>query len=190
MTHEAFLTWADYFWVVVALVWLLAARQLKATVRIESRQSRWLHIALIVAAFSLIFARVPLGLLDARIVPISLVSDVVGVALTAAGVVFAIWARFVLGRNWSGTVTVKENHELIRTGPYSFVRHPIYAGLLLAALGTALIHGRVRDFLGFGLAFFGWWLKSRTEEKFMVELFGGDYIQYRKQVKRLVPYLM
>lgn len=191
MTDEAFRDWAGYLWAALALLWLLAALQVKTTARTESTASRWLHIIVIVAAFSLIFARVQgLGPLDAHIVPVSLLTDVVGLALTAAGILFAIWARFVLGKNWSGTVTVKQNHELIRTGPYRFVRHPIYSGLLLAALGTAMIHGRVRDFVGFGLAFLGWWLKTRTEEKFMVELFDGEYLKYRKQVKGFIPYIV
>ncbi len=191
MMHEAFRDWAAYLWAAVTLFWLLASLRVKATVRNESSGSRTLHIIVIIAAFFLIFARLHvLGPLDAQIVPPSFAGDAIGLAATLAGLVFAVWARFVLGRNWSGTVTMKQGHELVRNGPYRFVRHPIYSGFLLAALGTALIHGRGRDFVGFGLAFLGWWLKSRTEEKFMVELFDGEYVEYRRQVKRLVPYVI
>ncbi len=68
-----------------------------------------------------------------------------GMGLTAVGIAFALWARLWIGRNWSGTITIKDQHELIQRGPYSLVRHPIYTGLLLAFLGTALVHGEVSD---------------------------------------------
>ena len=69
--------------------------------------------------------------------------------LTAIGIALAIWARFSLGSNWSGTVTLKENHELIRSGLYGRIRHPIYTGILLGAFGSGMIDGEVRDLLGF-----------------------------------------
>ena len=68
----------------------------------------------------------------------------IGLALLCAGLAFAVWARVELGRNWSGSVTVKEGHELIRSGPYAYVRHPIYTGLIAALIGTAVIIGTLR----------------------------------------------
>jgi protein-S-isoprenylcysteine O-methyltransferase Ste14 len=142
----------------------------------------------ILFAFYLVFSEAPrLGTLDAYLILPSLAKDAAGLAVTAAGIAFAAWARFSLGKNWSGTVTMKQNHELVRKGPYEIVRHPIYSGFLFAALGTALIHGRVRNFVGVGVAFFGFWLKSRLEEKYMLELFDGEYVKYKKEVKGFIP---
>jgi protein-S-isoprenylcysteine O-methyltransferase Ste14 len=94
-----------------------------------------------------------------------------------------------LGGNWSGAVTVKEGHTLICRGPYTIVRHPIYSGLLLALLGVALIIGEVRGLLGVGVLFLSYWLKSRMEERFMLEQFGAGYRQYQQRVKALIPHV-
>ncbi len=118
------------------------------------------------------------------------IRETIGFVLTVAGIALAIWARILLGTNWSGMVTLKEGHELIRKGPYAFVRHPIYSGLLLALLGTAIYMGRWEGFLGFAIAFATWFFKSRIEEKFMVDYFGDRYRGYRREVKALIPGLL
>jgi len=113
-----------------------------------------------------------------------------GAAMTLAGLLFAIWARLYLGKNWSGLVTVKQEHELIRTGPYRVVRHPIYTGILFALIGTSLCRRNVWGFLGFALVWLGLWLKSRLEERFMVETFGPQYDEYRQTTGALLPRLL
>ena len=110
-----------------------------------------------------------------------------GAALTLTGTVFAIIARFTIGKNWSSRVTVKENHELMQSGPYSIVRHPIYAGFLLAILGTAIAFGQIQNFVAFFLALLGWKAKSLGEEKLMRDHFGEQYSDYRGRVKGLIP---
>ncbi len=112
-----------------------------------------------------------------------------GMTMTAAGLLFAIWARLYLGRNWSGQVTVKEDHELIHGGPYRFVRHPIYSGLLVALAGTTLCIRNLWAFLGFALVWLGFWLKSRLEERFMIETFGTQYEDYRRMTGAILPRL-
>jgi protein-S-isoprenylcysteine O-methyltransferase Ste14 len=112
-----------------------------------------------------------------------------GVALTAAGLLLAIWARAYLGQNWSGTVTVKIAHSLVRTGPYRVVRHPIYTGIVLAMAGTALCQGRLFAYSGAALAGLGLWLKSRLEERFMIQTFGSEYEEYRRSTGALFPRL-
>jgi protein-S-isoprenylcysteine O-methyltransferase Ste14 len=84
-------------------------------------------------------------------------------------------------------VTIKEDHRLIQRGPYRIVRHPIYSGILLAAVGTAIGYGMAPCLIGVAIAFFHFWTKWRIEERFMVEQFGAQYIQYRQEVKALVP---
>jgi protein-S-isoprenylcysteine O-methyltransferase Ste14 len=104
------------------------------------------------------------------------------------GVAFAVWARVYLGRNWSPSPAVKEKHELVKGGPYAYVRHPIYTGILIAAFGTALagaLFGVI--VLIFGSALF--LVRIRKEEKIMLELFPNEYPLYQKRTKRLIPFL-
>jgi protein-S-isoprenylcysteine O-methyltransferase Ste14 len=110
----------------------------------------------------------------------------VGAVLVAAGLAFAIWARRHLGRNWSSSVVLKQDHALIRSGPYRWVRHPIYTGILLALLGTAVTIGELRAAIGFALFVVSFVLKSRAEEKWMREVF-PEYEQYRGNTAALIP---
>jgi len=112
------------------------------------------------------------------------------VGLIVIGLSFSIWARRVLGANWSGTVTVKVQHELVQLGPYRRIRHPIYTGVLLAILGTGLAAGEVRGLVAFALAFAALWLKSRAEERWMEREFGERYAAYRRSSRALVPFLL
>jgi len=146
--------------------------------------------ALFALACILLFQPWRLGPLDSRFVPGAQIYVVCGLLLTVAGVAFAIWARFALGRNWSGTVTIKQDHVLIRHGPYRFVRHPIYSGILLAMAGTALGYGRTPCLIGLGTALLSLWIKARKEEEFMIEQFGEQYSRYRREVKALIPSLL
>jgi len=110
-----------------------------------------------------------------------------GILLTAAGIAFAIWARFYLGQNWSSAVSIKVGHQLIRTGPYQWVRHPIYSGLLVALLGTALARGKMISLVALPLFFLGFWIKSRMEEQFMRKTFCQKYADYSQSTGALVP---
>ena len=106
-----------------------------------------------------------------------------------AGLLFAVWAREHLGRNWSSSVTIKQGHELITTGPYAVVRHPIYTGILAGLLGTAIALSQVRGFIGFVLFFLVLWVKLRMEEQWMRSQFGDTYATYAHQTAALLPYL-
>jgi protein-S-isoprenylcysteine O-methyltransferase Ste14 len=178
-------------WIIVGIIWLIGSLTSKSTKRQEPSLSRAFHLMLLIIASLLLFTSVlrigPLGL---RVVPESAATDYIGLALTVAGCVLAVWARVFLGRNWSALVTVKKDHTLIRNGPYSFVRHPIYSGLLLAMLGTAVAEGEIRGFVAIAMALFAWWGKSLVEEQFMTEQFGAEYTEYQHRVKRLIPFVM
>ena len=106
-----------------------------------------------------------------------------------AGLLFAIWAREHLGSNWSRSVTIKQGHELIITGPYAAVRHPIYTGILAGFLGTAIALSQVRGFIVLVLIFLILWVKLRMEEQWMRSQFGETYATYAHQTAALVPYL-
>jgi protein-S-isoprenylcysteine O-methyltransferase Ste14 len=183
--------WINGMWIAILAFWLLAAAASRQSVRTQSQTSRVGQGLLTASGFIMMFNRqVHLGLLDRRVIPDSDMRAYAGVALTAIGMGFMIWSRVSLGRNWSATVTIKEGHELIHRGPYALVRHPIYSGALLAQLGTAIYYGELRGFVAVLLTFSGWWLKTRTEETFLVEQFGPQYRHYRKHVKALIPYVL
>ena len=177
-----------WLWICVGIFWLAGWLGAKPSARTQATGLRALQMLFEVAAFYLLlYKRWLPPFLRIRVLPDAVTTGWVGVALVAAGAGLAIWARLSLGTNWSARVTIKQQHELIRTGPYAMVRHRIYSGLLLMVLGTAVEIGQVRGFVALALAFTGWFWKSRTEDAFMEEHFGVEYLQYKRQVKGLIP---
>jgi protein-S-isoprenylcysteine O-methyltransferase Ste14 len=175
-------------WVIWVVYWIVASRNVKDTRQLESPLSRAGHvIPLIVAAWLVWPDRLPGDFLGEQIFPRSDALYLSGVLLVAAGLLFACWARYVLGRNWSGVVTVKQDHELIRSGPYRYVRHPIYTGLLLAFVGTALARDEWRGVLAVFIVYVALWRKYRLEERWMTEQFGDAYRRFRDEVPALLP---
>src|SRR6201999_1195277 len=138
-------------------------------------------IPLIVACLLLWPAHLPGHFLEQPIVAWNDALYPIGAILVAIGLLFACWARYVLGRNWSGIVTVKENHELVRTGPYRFVRHPIYTGLLLAFVGSAVARDQWRGVLAVVIVYVALWRKYRLEERWMEQTFGDAYRRFREE---------
>jgi len=180
-----------WLWSAVGIVWLAGSVTAKRAARVEAAGTRAAHMALTVLAFTLVFTeRAGIGPLGWRFVPASAAIEWAGFVLTFAGCAFAIWARFMLGGNWSGSVTVKHDHQLVLRGPYLLVRHPIYSGALLGLLGAAITVGEVRGLAGFAIAFYAWLMKSRMEEAFMTEQFGSQYTQYRQRVKAIIPFIL
>lgn len=110
-----------------------------------------------------------------------------GICFVALGLGVSVLARVWLGGNWSGTVTLNQVHELIRTGPYRFVRHPIYTGLLLAVLGSAIAENEWRGLLGFAVIVLAFVHKLGIEERFLTQQFGDSYTRYRQEVPALIP---
>jgi protein-S-isoprenylcysteine O-methyltransferase Ste14 len=177
-------------WLAWLAYWIIAARNVKPTRRRESPVSRLMTVVLTaLAAVLLAFRGQKLTWLHARFLPQTLIGYWLGLLMVVLGLAFAVWARANLGRNWSGTVTVKEDHELIRTGPYGIVRHPIYTGLLFAILGSAVAFGEWRGLLAFGFLTLAFVFKLRREERFMSESFPNDYARYRAEVPVLIPFI-
>ena len=177
-------------WTAWAFYWWLGSRDVKETARREPFVSRVLHLGPMVLAAA-ILASPGYGIpgLSARVVPWAPWVFWLGVAVTAGGLAFAVWARRTIGRNWSAIVTVKEDHELVTRGPYALVRHPIYTGLLLGFLGWAIAVDRWRGPLAVLIVFLALLRKYRLEERWMRERFGVAYDAYRARVKALVPFL-
>ena len=178
-------------WIIFVIVWLLGAAWSKRTIYRESSAERaryWL--VLIIGYFLVIESSALPAPFNWLVVSHKTSSSWSGVFLCVGGLVFAIWARLILGRNWSGVITLKERHELIERGPYRVVRHPIYTGILAMIAGTAIALGYFGGFVGFLLVFVSFWVKLKREEDLMLEHFPAKYAAYQRRVKRIIPFLL
>jgi len=175
-------------WYALAIYWAFSALRLKRIKVSEDPSGRLLHLGMMVLVFMLLYSeRLALGPLGWRFVPDSTLFRNSGILLTFIGAVVAIWARYSLGQYWSGRVTLKVDHQLIRFGPYAQVRHPIYSGLILAMAGTALVIGEWRAAVGVLLAVVELSRKAAKEEALLATEFGDQYREYRRQAGFLMP---
>ena len=180
---------AFWLWMATFVIWAIGSFLTKQTIGSYSdRQSR-LALWLVALAWWLLFDRNLSGLLGWKFLPETAIGLYGGLVLATAGLALAVWARFSLGGNWGTMVELKEDHQLIRSGPYRIVRHPIYSGFMLATLGTAIMERELHALLAFAVIALVWGYKSRLEEAFLVKQFGGEYELYRKQVKGLIPFV-
>ena len=178
----ALLLWIGFF-----VYWGIAARNSAATKSSESRASTWLHQIAITAALLLLFIPVP-GL-TGWFLPERQSFIVAGAIIQAAFILLAVWARRHLGRNWSGTVRIGEGHELIKTGPYRSLRHPIYTAMLGMFLGTAIASSQYHALLGVVILILAYLRKTRLEEQILQQTFGAEYDAYRRNSWALVPFV-
>ncbi len=177
-------------WLLWALYWAICAFRAKPVRARESLISRLAFvIPMVIVALLLLLGHEGPPWLVVRVVPGGWTRFWIAVAVVAIGILFAIWARVVLGGNWSGAVTIKEGHELIDRGPYRRIRHPIYTGLLCSVLGTGLAAGRVSGLLAFVIALIALLRKLRVEERFMAQEFGERYATYRQRSWALLPWI-
>lgn len=179
---------ANQAWMIWAIWWLAMAFFSKSTKRRESVIQRIDHLIPALLGFTLIFRAEFGGAWLARPVfsanPLLLLICVV---VTILGLLFAVWARLTLGSNWSGTVTIKADHQLIRRGPYSWIRHPIYTGMLAALLATAITQGLLSGLVGFAFVFLALYRKARREEKFLAQEFGEGFTEHRQHTGMFLP---
>jgi len=177
-------------WMVFFLYWAVSALSSKVAKKSESVLARFQRMVPLVVAYSLLFYQwTSVGWLGKRFVADTSASAVIGVALTAAGVAFAIWARWHLGTNWSAVVSIREAHELIRSGPYRRIRHPIYTGMLLAMAGTAMVLGELRGLLAFAITLLAFYWKARKEEAWLTREFGEKFEAHARQTGMFLPKL-
>lgn len=177
-------------WYVFGVYWAITWLRVKPTKAKEKSADRLLTVAIVAVGFCLLFKKwTAIGPLGARFVPENAGIMWLGVAVTWAGVMVAIWARYSLGVYWSARVTLKQGHQLVRSGPYAFVRHPIYTGMFLAALGTALVVGEWRGILAVVLLIMAHARKAFREESLLTREFGEEYTNYRRSTGFLFPRL-
>lgn len=184
-----FLELTSYCWIIMFLYWLYAAIQTKMTVKKERGITRIIYLILVMTAFWLVYGRYfNTGFLSRKIFSPTVYTEYAGLILCVLSIFFAILARWWLGSNWSGTVTVKKDHELIKSGPYAVTRHPIYTGIFLGLTGAAIIQAEIRDAIALLFLFAGLHMKMSKEEKFMNDTF-PSYKQYAQKTKRLIPFI-
>lgn len=188
LTADAASQWAGRLWMVLLGVWVVLWFGMKRAKKRESWSEQAQHGFLVLLGFWLLFAKLgDWGWLNHRVVPDVAAVWVAGLALTALGVGISIWARLSLGANWSGLVTLKAGHELIRKGLYRWIRHPIYTGILVGMIGTAMIKGHLRGWIGLAIVFAGFYFKARREERFLREEFGAGFEEHSQQTGMFLP---
>jgi protein-S-isoprenylcysteine O-methyltransferase Ste14 len=179
---------AEEAWTIWAVWWLAMAFFSKSTKRRESAMQRVEHLLPAMLGFALVFREGFGGAWLARPIISGNASLLwLCVMATILGLLFAVWARLILGSNWSGTVTIKTNHQLIRRGPYRWIRHPIYTGMLAALLATAMIPGLLSGIIGFLLVLLALFRKARREESFLSQEFGEGFMEHRQHTGMFLP---
>jgi protein-S-isoprenylcysteine O-methyltransferase Ste14 len=177
-------------WIIFMCYWLISAFGQKAMAEKKSFLSSLPYrIPLTLGGLLLWFPRFPHPL-SLALTPHTDWARILGDVVCVFGLLVTIWARRTLAGNWSSEVAFKQEHELVKTGPYHFVRHPIYTGLLLMCLGTAVVVSQLHSWLGFVLLSVGFWIKLKQEETLMLQHFPDVYTAYRKQLKALVPFVI
>ncbi len=184
-------------WIIFVVYWVASALKTRRTITRESFASRYGVLLLEVIGFVLLFKAIDFvlpfartagaGNLGSRIFPRTYAVSFAGVALTWIGIALALWARWHLGQYWSARITLKEDHQLIRTGPYAYFRHPIYSGLDLAVIGSALAIDRWRCVAGVVFIILGYWIKAKKEESVLSERFGETFQEHRQHTGFLLP---
>ena len=185
---EVFRFLVEFPWIVFLIYWIIGAMKTRATRDKEPFTSRSAVLLIEILGYLLVFSgSTGIGILATRFIPRTMTSAVLGVVFTWTGIGLAVWARFHLAEYWSARITIKEDHQLIRTGPYSHLRHPIYSGLILATIGTALVIDEWRCVLGVCLVMVGYCFKASREETMLARQFGDAFREHQKHAGFLVP---
>ncbi|HEY1773570.1 MAG TPA: isoprenylcysteine carboxylmethyltransferase family protein [Gammaproteobacteria bacterium] len=176
------------FWAVWEGYWIASSRSVKRATQKEPLASRIPVLIGLVLAPCLLLAPGWFGsLMDRSFTWQTDATYLPGLALALCGMAFAFWARHTLGRNWSGRVTIKEDHELVTAGPYRYVRHPIYTGALLGFAGSTLALGRAGGIFAVAIMLMIFAHKIRLEEQMLDKHFGERYAAYKKSTHAVIP---
>lgn len=182
------IVYSNCLWVLLLVLWAAAAPFAKKIVLQEPTLTWLAQMAAFVAAmYLLVFPPLPIAWLNRPLFPATVLICLIGAGLVTVGIAFVAWARLTLGRNWSSSSALKQDHELIRSGPYRWVRHPIYTGLSVAILGSALEHGEVRSLLAVAICAIGFWSRIRAEEQLLMQQFQSEYTAYADEVPAFFP---
>ena len=186
--REVFHLLVEVPWIVFVLYWIVSAIRTRDTLQTESSASRYAILLIEIAGFVLLFRHsAGVGFRGERFMHRTLASAIIGSILNWVGIGLAIWARYHLAEYWSARITIKQDHQLIRTGPYARLRHPIYSGIILAAIGSAVVIDQWRCVLGVCLVLIGYCIKARKEETMLTQQFGDAFREHQKQTGFLIP---
>ena len=177
-------------WIIFLVYWIANTFRVKPAVEKQSWLSMAAYKGPLTLGGTLLCWQGLLDPLRLALTPHTDLSRTGGAVVCVFGLFVAVWSRRTLAGNWSSNVTFRQGHELIKTGPYRFVRHPIYTGILLMCFGQAIHNGRLKAWLGFLILSLGFWIKLQQEKSLMLRHFPGEYPAYRKRVKALVPFLI
>ena len=189
---EAFLPDWNFFtacWLLFFLVWGFAAFRVKPIQEKQDRKARLATFAFYTIMLTLLANRISWLGLRTCLWPTAGTVLLVARVLVVAGLATMVWARLCLGANWSATVTFRQGHELVRHGPYRFVRHPIYTGMLLMVAGTAVALGNPAGLLATAICLIGNWWKLKREEALLLKHFPDTYPDYVARTKALIPFV-
>ena len=175
---------------VFCLYWFITAQRTKRVAQRQSFSESLSYRIPFLSGAILLWSRYLAHRLEWQLTPHTHWTPPLGAFSCVCGLAVSIWARRTLAGNWSSNVTFKLGHELVTRGPYRFVRHPIYTGVLLMCLATPISYGLFRQWLGLALCSLGLWIKLKHEETLMLQHFPEEYPAYRKQVKALVPFII
>ncbi len=165
--------------------WGAAAKNSSPAQQSETPQSRQIHQCLLIAALVLVF--IPIPGLQRRFLPDKISIIIAGLIIQAVCGALGVWARRHLGAQWSGEITIKVDHQLICSGPYRILRHPIYTAWLAMYIGPAIVSGEWHALLGAAVALFAYARKIRIEEATLLQNFGDQYAAYRHATWALHP---
>ena len=179
--------WIEYTWTALGIVWLITMPFTKRAKNSQANLTTLFQRASLLGGFFLVCSDyLHQGWLG-RSLPLGHGFQLVGLLIAVLGCAFSIWARLVLGSNWSGFARIREDHVLVIEGPYRFARHPIYTGILFACAGTTFAYNEWRCVFGSVTIALGLMLKMSQEERLLMNAFPEIYAQYRHRVKALIP---
>jgi len=177
-------------WIAFWLYWLTSAVGSKKNVTPRLKQFFGIRLGMVVLLMVLFrILNVQYYSFANRVITGNFAIGVAGLVIFVAGLAVAVWARVYLGKNWGMPMTQKVKADLITTGPYQYIRHPIYSGILLAVLGTALASS-VFWLLIFAITTMYFTYCALAEEKIMMKLFPKDYPVYKRRTKMLIPFVV
>jgi len=180
----------EVIWIGWLLSWVAASFWSGRTAKRATTWETWAYRVAIFAGALLIAPWTATALGEKRLWEVGKAGTYALLGVMLAGLLLTWLARIHLGRLWSSAITRKEEHRIVDTGPYAFVRHPIYAGIITALIATAIIEATFVALVGAVLITLGLWLKARAEERFLMEELGPDaYSSYCRRVPMLIPFL-
>jgi protein-S-isoprenylcysteine O-methyltransferase Ste14 len=175
-------------WIVMIVYWNISARNIRPVARAEDAKSTQRHQLLLNLGILMLFVPVP-GLTRQFLAPTRAVVAT-GFAVQGGSALFYFWTKQYLGRFWSSAVAIMKEHQLVRSGPYRLIRHPLYTGMLGMFIGTAIVSGQYHALIGVGLGVYAYWRKILIEERALSEAFGAEYDDYKHHSSALIPWLL